>query len=126
MTTKPVWSVLIASLAITTFGGRSLAEPANRFVQDRFAISFWVSPPRNEDMDFRYKEMAEAGFTVILGGVDTSTPKSMTKQLDLCAKHGLKALIRLPGYSKGGVEGTERVATDQYRYWAGPSGPPRR
>ena len=40
----------------------------NRFIQDRFAIGFWVDPPIGDDADFRYKEIADANFTVVLGG----------------------------------------------------------
>ncbi|MBM3241393.1 hypothetical protein FJZ31_34365 [Candidatus Poribacteria bacterium] len=45
-----------------------------RFVQERFAISFWVDPPAEEDMDARYKEIAEANFSLVLGGFGARTP----------------------------------------------------
>ncbi len=43
------------------------AEPQS-FIQDRFAIGFWVDPPIGDDADSRYKEIADANFTVVLGG----------------------------------------------------------
>ena len=42
----------------------SFGQPAQRFVQDRFAIGFWVDPPIDERADQRYAEIAAANFTV--------------------------------------------------------------
>lgn len=72
------------------------AEPA-RFVQDRFAIGFWVDPPADENMDERYAEIAEANFTIVLGGFGAATPETVTRQLALCEKHGLKAVVSRAG-----------------------------
>jgi len=68
------------------------AEP-QRFVQDRFAIGFWVDPPASEDWDQRYAEIAEANFTLVLGNYGARTPEQVRKQLELCDKYGLKALV---------------------------------
>ncbi len=64
-----------------------------RFVQDRFCISFWVDPPADEHMDDHYRLIADAGFTVALGSSHARTPEQITRQLDLCAKYGLKAIV---------------------------------
>ncbi len=68
---------------------------APRFVQDRFVISFWVAPPAEHQTDARYAEIAEAGFNVVLGGA-SAAPEAVKKQLALCEKHGLKAIVPVP------------------------------
>ncbi|MCL4692026.1 MAG: hypothetical protein KJ060_05875 [Candidatus Hydrogenedentes bacterium] len=64
-----------------------------RFQQDRFAIGFWVDPPADDQMDVRYAAIADAGFTVVLGGFGASTPETIERQLTLCEKFDLKALV---------------------------------
>jgi len=68
-----------------------------RFVQDRFAIGFWVDPPAEDDMDARYEEIAEANFTLVLGGFGARTPETVEKQMRLCEKYGLVALVSMAG-----------------------------
>ena len=70
-----------------------------RFVQDRFAISFWVDPPADRRIRQRYKEIAEANFTVVLGGFGATTAEKVRQQLDLCHEFGLKALVAVPGHN---------------------------
>jgi hypothetical protein len=68
------------------------AKPV-RFVQDRFAVGFWVDPPLDERADERYQEIADANFTMIIGSSAGADPKAMERQLALCAKHDLKAVL---------------------------------
>ena len=68
-----------------------------RFRQDRFAIGFWVDPPADDEMEDRYREIAEAHFTLVLGGFGARTPETVRKQLDLCQRHGLVALVSRAG-----------------------------
>jgi hypothetical protein len=89
------WS--IAGLLLSAADGRA-AEPA-RFVQDRFAIGFWVDPPADEKMDARYAEIAEANFTMVIGGFGAATPATVVRQLECCAKHDLKAVVSRAGLS---------------------------
>ena len=70
------------------------ADKTDRFVQDRFVISFWVDPPAEEITDARYKEIADAGFTVVHGAFGPQTEKDVEKQLALCRKYGLLAIIK--------------------------------
>ena len=69
-----------------------MSESAVRpvFVQDVFAISFWVDPPAN---DRYYADIAAANFTMVLGGFGASTPETVQKQIKLCEEHGLKAIV---------------------------------
>ena len=72
------------------------AEPV-RFVQDRFAISFWVDPPADKDMAAHYAEIVRANFTVVMGNFGASTPAAVARQLELCRKYDLKALVAQAG-----------------------------
>lgn len=67
------------------------------FVQDRFAIGFWVDPPMDAQADARYKEIADANFTMVIGGFGANTPEKVQQQLELCEKYGLKALVAQAG-----------------------------
>ncbi len=53
-----------------------------------FVISFWVSPPSEPA---RYREIAEAGFTVALAPAET--PEAGRRVLDLAQEVGLQALV---------------------------------
>jgi hypothetical protein len=87
--------LLLVLLTICILGG--LAMPAfaqpTRFVPDRFVIGFWVDPPADERMDERYREIAEANFTLFLAASASRTPETMRQCLTLCEKYGLVALL---------------------------------
>jgi len=87
---KTLYMVIICLVltAATAVG----AEP-QRFVQDRFAIGFWVDPPVGEDLDRRYAEIAEANFTLVFGNFSSRTPAQVRRQLELCRKYDMKALV---------------------------------
>jgi hypothetical protein len=68
-----------------------------RFVQDRFAIGFWVDPPADKEMDAHYAEIAQANFTFLIGIFGASTPENVNRQLDLSARYGLKAIVSMAG-----------------------------
>lgn len=85
-------------------------EETSRFKQDRFVISFWYDPPADEQMDTRYKEIADAHFNLVLGGFGAKTEVDVKRQLELCNKYGMKALVALPGYLKGANEGKQAEA----------------
>jgi hypothetical protein len=70
------------------------AQDKSRFVQDRFAIGFWVDPPADQVTDARYKEIAQANFTFVLGPFGPKNLKDVQKQLRLCEKYGLAAIVR--------------------------------
>lgn len=81
-------------LAIGLDGGAVVATHAPEpFVQDRFAIGFWVDPPDRGDWDARYREIADANFTLVLGGFGATTTEAVTRQLALCEKYGLRAVV---------------------------------
>lgn len=80
--------------------GRAAAEtlPATpHFEQDRFAIGFWVDPPMDERAEARYTELAAAHFTVLIGGFGASNQEGWARQLKLCERFDLKALLTCPG-----------------------------
>jgi hypothetical protein len=59
------------------------------FVQDRFAIGFWVPPQTETDLRTRYQEIADANFTVVVGAGGAQLPE----QLALCQEFQLRALV---------------------------------
>ncbi len=89
-------AVLAFCLALWLGGSLVAAgEAPVRFIQDRFAIGFWVAPQVDDDLDSRYAEIAGANFTFVMGLCGSKNPAPAEEQLKLCEKHGLKALISL-------------------------------
>ena len=78
----------------------SCAEAA-RFKQDRFVVGFWVDPPAGELTKERYAEIAEAGFTLVLGGFGARTPETVAKQIELCRQFNLRAIVATAGLPPG-------------------------
>jgi hypothetical protein len=75
----------------------SASAEQGRFVQDRFAIGFWVDPPADEAMERHYADIAAANFTVVIGGFGANTPETVHRQIALCEKHDLKAIVATAG-----------------------------
>lgn len=73
--------------AAWTFQAQAAAEPT-RFLQDRFAIGFWVPPAADQDQRARYQEIADAHFNVVIGSAGKAAA-----QLELCRELGLKAIV---------------------------------
>jgi hypothetical protein len=94
MLTSRYW--LISLLLGSALGGTLFLDSptwaGDRFVQDRFVISFWVDPPFDANAEQRYREIAEAHFTMVLGGFGTK-PEVIPQLLALCEKYNLKALV---------------------------------
>ncbi|MFA6108513.1 MAG: hypothetical protein WDA75_07060 [Candidatus Latescibacterota bacterium] len=88
--------LLVFALTLGSAAMASDTQP-HRFVQDRFAVGFWVDPPAGEEMEFRYREIAEADFTVVLGGFGARTPETVRRQIALCERYDLKALVAMAG-----------------------------
>lgn len=103
MLTSRYW--LISLLVGNALGGAVFMDSptwaGDRFVQDRFVISFWVDPPFDANAEQRYREIAEAHFTMVLGGFGAS-PEAVTQLLTLCEKYNLKALV--PTFNKPASE----------------------
>ena len=64
----------------------------SRFKQDRFAIGLWVEPPLDERAEERYRELAEAHFTLVIGAFQADTAEKKLKQIELCEQFGLKLI----------------------------------
>ncbi len=89
------WMFGLAAAFLVARFGAGAAEA--RFVQDRFAIGFWVAPRTDDNLDARYAEIAEANFTFVIGLCGAKNPPSASEQLKLCEKHHLKALVSIDG-----------------------------
>ena len=81
--------MVVAVMALTA----QAQGKSDRWVQDRFAIGFWVDPPKDQITDARYKEIAEANFTFVLGNYGPQNEKDVAKQLALCEKYGMVAIV---------------------------------
>ncbi len=86
--------LLMAAIVILASVPAMSAPKSDRFVQDRFAISFWVDPPANQITDARYKEIADANFTMVHGAFGPKTMADVKKQIALCKKYNLAVIIK--------------------------------
>ncbi len=96
-----------ASLVAQTAGPQASPKPSvaadsshpagPRFVQDRFGVGFWVAPQTDQDIEARYAEIAAANFTFVIGLCGGAAPAPVERQLELCAKYGLKAIVPMNG-----------------------------
>ncbi len=75
----------------------SLRGEDEGFRQDRFAIGIWVDPPADERMDQSYADLAAADFSFVIGGFGARKADEVSRQIAMCAKHGMKAVVPLAG-----------------------------
>jgi hypothetical protein len=89
---KKFWRIAILCAAL---GGcfQAAGQEARRFVQDRFAIGYWVGPETKENLRERYREIADANFTLVIG----SHGMAIDQQLAYCREFGLKAIVDAKG-----------------------------
>jgi hypothetical protein len=59
---------------------------------DDFILSYWCGPPASENLDQRFAEVAECGFTYAMAPCSGATPEQNKAMLNACQKHGLKYL----------------------------------
>jgi hypothetical protein len=81
-----------AAVVVLAWSSAGFAAP-ERFIQDRFVIGFWVDPPVDANVAQRYKEIADADFTLFLGGFNAEATKD---QRALWKEYGLKAIVSVP------------------------------
>lgn len=68
------------------------AEEENKFIQDNFVIGLWVAPPLDDKAKIRYKELADANFTLVIGH-HKAKKEDNEKLLKICKKYDLKAIV---------------------------------
>jgi hypothetical protein len=85
--------VLLARLLLAGFCLAAMQAVA--FEQERFAIGFWVDPPMDTRAEARYEEIADANFTLVIGGFGASTRDTVLRQIALCEQFDLKAIVSL-------------------------------
>ena len=91
--------------------------PASTFKQDRFVIgAFWAIFPDGADLDARFREIADANFTLVFGPIEGCSSQRL---VELCGKHGLAAIV----YAHGGspTELPAGAACRGYRLFDEPS-----
>lgn len=84
------WSAAWAQPAKGSKKKPSGERKRKRFVQDRFVVGMFGDPPLTDE---RYKEIADANFTLAVGNMHADTPENVRKQIALCRKHGLQTLV---------------------------------
>ncbi len=89
--------VFVGVLLTTCFAANAHNAEKPRFKQEEFAIGFWVEPPLDALAEERFKEIADAHFTLVVGGFHANTVEKAEKQLALCEQFGMKAIVTLPG-----------------------------
>lgn len=87
------WLKLFTCVTLTGLAGRVFAAADGHFVQRDFCISFWVDPPLDDSADQHYRRIADAHFNVVMGNSGARTPDDVQRQLRLCEKHGLRAIV---------------------------------
>lgn len=76
----------VSPILLLSFTGLQLqAAAAERFVQDRLVIGFWVGPQDRSNVEQRYQEIADANFTLAVGIPPADVP--------ICGRLGLKAIV---------------------------------
>jgi hypothetical protein len=93
--------MLLALTLLVCAGTYAQDNKSEHFVQDRFAIGFWVDPPLDERAEVRYKEIADAHFTLVISGLNRNQPEKVRQLLALCEKYDLKAIITPPDFNTG-------------------------
>ncbi|MEW6259842.1 MAG: hypothetical protein AB1547_08025 [Thermodesulfobacteriota bacterium] len=92
---RRIFILLLLAVTISSLIGRfSTASTATkRFIQDRFAIGLAVDPPIDDYANIYYQDIADANFTVVVGGFGARTPEAVKKQIELCEMYNLKAIV---------------------------------
>jgi hypothetical protein len=92
---------IVATGILLGLTAASAMAQEGRFIQDCLAIGFWVDPPLDDRAEERYAEIAEANFTMIIGGFGAASPDQVKRQLDLCEQFDLKAIVASHGIPAG-------------------------
>lgn len=104
--------LVIAVILAVCCCGLQAAEDTNgvqRFVQEKFLISFWFDPPADANMDKHYRQIAEANFTVTMGRFGAHEPNGTRRQIALSEKYGMGALIYTGGFEANELPNSKTV-----------------
>ena len=86
-----VVAMVVAVFSHTHVGYGVEPLPPSTFKQDNFVIgaSCWPPFPDNDELDARYREIAEANFTLVIGPM----AGDKAKHIKLCGKYNLAAIV---------------------------------
>jgi hypothetical protein len=107
-------AVVLLALTLTGASPATPAHPTAKWDPDVFPISFWCGVPVKFISLERFQEVADAGFTHAMPGLEQGAPtvQDNLRTLDYCQAVGIKAFLydgRMPtGFGANG-EGKERI-----------------
>ncbi len=81
--------IVASLLTLAATAERNDVKDDARFKQDRFALIVYNDMPAEGTIEERYREIADANFTVVLVSGDEAT---MRKKMDVCQKLGMAAI----------------------------------
>jgi hypothetical protein len=93
------YMILIGALLAGTWQSHFLQAAAKEVPPEEFIISFWLGLPPEDNTPERFREMADAGFNLVMPGYVPAPDKAKSINLNilnLSAKHGMKAMIADP------------------------------
>jgi CBS domain-containing protein len=96
MTRRMTTSTFVVAMVVAVFSHTHVGYgveplPTSTFKQDNFVIgaSCWPPFPDNDELDARYREIAEANFTLVIGPM----AGDKAKHIKLCGKYNLAAIV---------------------------------
>ena len=102
----------LCAIAIVASPAARAADDKSVYNPEEFTISYWSGPPADFNTGERYREVAEANFTLALPADSGMTVADNRKMLDLCKAAGLKAIIydsRIPLAIGGSAEAKKTI-----------------
>jgi hypothetical protein len=105
---------LLSSATVRAADAPPAQHPTAKWEPDVFPISFWCGVPVKFSSLERYQEVADAGFTYAMPGLEGGVPsvEENRRTLDYCQAVGIKAFLwdrRMPNGIGPNGEGKERI-----------------
>jgi hypothetical protein len=117
MTRIFVWAAFVLIQFISINGALAADTPANApttqyWHPDKFVISYWCGPPKKFVTLDRFKQIADAGFTIAFPPCGPTDVETNHKILDYCQQVGIKAFIQDPRMSIGALDAAAKAKYD--------------
>lgn len=87
-------------------------QPAAGWNPDKFPISFWCGPPSEFVKPERFKQIADANFTIVFPPCGPTTVEVNRKVLDYSQQYGLKAFVMDPRMPSAATDAESKKKID--------------